>query len=211
VPARIGILALQGDVEKHARRLADCGAEALPVRLPADLDGLEGIVLPGGESTTMSRLLRSSGLFEPLAAFMAEKPVLATCAGMILLAREVDRLPYAPFGLMDIAVARNAWGRQVHSFQAEIHWRPPASNGSSPPMSFKAIFIRAPRVLRIGSGVEVLAEIEGEPVAVRQDHLMALAFHPELTEDARIHQWFLDEQLGSGPRSSGARPIEARE
>lgn len=182
----IGILALQGAVEKHAMHLQALGASPRPVLLPDDLEGLDGLVLPGGESTTMSRLLRTSGLFDPLASFMATHPVLATCAGMILLAREVDRLPYESFGLMDIAVHRNAWGRQIFSFQEDIDWRGEA---------FRAIFIRAPRVLRVSEEVEVLAELQGEPIAVRQGLLTALSFHPELTGDSRIHRWWLEESF----------------
>ncbi len=200
MPARVGILALQGDVEKHARHLAAAGAEPRPVLRPRELEGLDAIVLPGGESTTMSRLLRTGGLFDPLAAFMAEKPVLATCAGLILLARETDCLPYETFGLLDVDVRRNAWGRQVFSFHEEIPWRLPAGgNGNDAPETVKAIFIRAPRILRIGPGVEVLAELQGEPVAVRQGHLVALAFHPELTGDSSLHRWFLKEIIGAGP------------
>ena len=184
----IGILALQGDVEKHRAALERAGAAVREVRAPADLEGLDGIVMPGGESTTMSRLLRTGGLFEPLRAFLREKPVLATCAGLILLAKDVDLLPYETFGLLDVAAHRNAWGRQVWSFQEEIAW-PHSVNGDRSP--FKAIFIRAPRILRVGEGVEVLAECHGEPVAVRQGNLVALAFHPELTGDARIQRWWL--------------------
>ena len=203
----VGVLALQGDVEKHAQRLSACGARAVMVRLPRDLAGLAGIVLPGGESTTMSRLLRTSGLMEPLAEFMQAKPVLATCAGMILLAKEVDQLPYASFGLMDIAVARNAWGRQVFSFQEEILWRPAAGNGSKGPAAFKAIFIRAPRVVRMGPEVELLAELRGEPVAVRQGKLVALTFHPELTGDLRVHRWFLEELVAAASKA-GVKAVD---
>jgi len=184
----IGILALQGDVEKHRAALERAGAAVREVRAPADLEGLDGIVMPGGESTTMSRLLRTGGLFEPLRAFLREKPVLATCAGLILLAKDVDLLPYETFGLLDVAAHRNAWGRQVWYFQEEIAW-PHSVNGDRSP--FKAIFIRAPRILRVGEGVEVLAECHGEPVAVRQGNLVALAFHPELTGDDRIQRWWL--------------------
>ena len=202
----VGILALQGDVEKHAEHLRAAGAVVRLVLLPADLEGLEAIVLPGGESTTMSHLLQSSGLHEPLAAFMAKKPVLATCAGMILLARQADRLPFPPFGLLDIDVARNAYGRQVFSFHEEIAWGPDAAprsrNGDSPPQEeapgagrrlLKAIFIRAPRLTRVGEGITVLAELRGEPIAVRQGSLVALSFHPELTDDTRVHRWFVRE------------------
>ena len=182
--ARVGILALQGAVEKHARHLEAVGASPRTVLLPGDLEEIDAIVLPGGESTTMSRLLRTSGLFDPLQAFMETKPVLATCAGMILLAKEVDRLPYETFGLLDIAVDRNAWGRQVFSFHENIPWM-------DDPEPLKAVFIRAPRVVRLGASVEVLSSYKNEAVAVRQGNLVALAFHPELTEDDRVHRWWL--------------------
>ncbi len=198
VPA-VGILALQGAVERHAAHLAALGAAPREVRVPADLEGLDAMILPGGESTAMCHLLQSSGLFEPLAAFMAERPVMGTCAGMILLAKGADRLPHATFGLMDIDVVRNGWGRQVFSFHEEIAWALPAIpaiGGTPTPDTLKAIFIRAPRVTRVGEGVEVLAGFRGEAVVLRQGHLLALSFHPELTEDARVHAWFLRELLG---------------
>ncbi|MBC8367218.1 pyridoxal 5'-phosphate synthase glutaminase subunit PdxT [bacterium] len=182
---RVGILALQGAVEKHARHLEAVGASPHSVLLPGDLDRLDAIVLPGGESTTISRLLRTSGLFEPLKAFMEERPVLATCAGMILLAKEVDNLPYETFGLLDISVDRNAWGRQIFSFHENIPWMKDAD-------PLKAVFIRAPRVVRMGDGVELLSSYKGEAVAVRQGNLVALAFHPELTEDSRVHRWWVE-------------------
>lgn len=194
VPA-VGILALQGAVEKHAAHLDRVGAAPREVRLPADLAGLDALILPGGESTTMCHLLRSSGLFDPLAEFMAERPVLATCAGMILLSRSADRLPHPSFWLMDIDVLRNGWGRQVHSFHAEIDWPLPAPEGGLGEPTLKAIFIRAPRVERLGEGVEVLARFNDEPVALRQGRHVALCFHPELTDDARVHAWFLNEFL----------------
>jgi len=182
---RVGILALQGAVEKHARHLEAVGARTRAVLLPGDLEGLDAVVLPGGESTTMSLLLRTSGLFDPLRRFMVERPVLATCAGMILLAKEVDRLTYETFGLLDISLDRNGWGRQVFSFHEDIPWM-------DDPAPFKAVFIRAPRIVRRGDDVEVLAAIRGEAVAVRQGRLIALAFHPELTEDLRIHRWWVE-------------------
>lgn len=187
---RVGILALQGAVDKHARHLEAVGARPRTVLLPGDLDELDAIVLPGGESTTMSRLLRTSGLFDPLKRFMETHPVLATCAGMILLASDVDRLPYEPFGLMDISVERNAWGRQIFSFHEYISWM-------DDPEPLKAVFIRAPRVLRMGAKVELLSSIKDEPVALRQGRLVALAFHPELTEDSRVHRWWLEQIPGS--------------
>jgi 5'-phosphate synthase pdxT subunit len=195
VPA-VGVLALQGAVEKHLRMLESVGAATREVRAPAELAGLDAFVLPGGESTTMSHLLASSGLRQPLAKFMAAKPVLATCAGMILLAKRAEALPFAPYGLLDIDVARNAWGRQIFSFQEEIDWALPLPAGGPGPAQLKAIFIRAPRVTRVGENVQVLARFRGEPVALRQGRLLALSFHPELTADPRVHAWFLREFLG---------------
>ncbi|MBM4118194.1 pyridoxal 5'-phosphate synthase glutaminase subunit PdxT [bacterium] len=171
------------------------GAATRAVRGPAELAGLDALVLPGGESTTMSHLLASSGLREPLGEFMAARPVLATCAGMILLAQRAEALPFPPYGLLDIDVARNAWGRQIFSFQEEIDWPLPRPTGEPGPAQLKAIFIRAPRVTRIGPDVEVLARFQGEPVALRQGRLLALSFHPELTADPRVHAWFLREFL----------------
>lgn len=193
----VGVLALQGAVEKHLQMLERVGASAREVRVPAELAGLDALVLPGGESTTMSHLLASGGLRQPLAAFMATKPVLATCAGMILLAKRAEALPFPPFGLLDIDVARNAWGRQIFSFHEEIDWPLPAPTGEPGPARLKAIFIRAPRVTRVGADVEVLARIHGEPVALRQGRLLALSFHPELTADPRVHAWFLREFLAA--------------
>ena len=185
---RVGILALQGAVEKHAQHLERVGASPRSVLLPGDLEDLDGIVLPGGESTTISRLLRTSGPFDPLREFMVSRPVLATCAGMILLAREVDNLPYETFGLLDISVDRNAWGRQIFSFHEYIPWMDDLK-------PLKAVFIRAPRVMRMGSGVETLSVYKDEPVALMQGRLVALAFHPELTEDSRVHHWWVKNLL----------------
>jgi 5'-phosphate synthase pdxT subunit len=194
VPA-VGVLALQGAVEPHRGVLERLGAAVRDLRVPEELKGLDAVVLPGGESTTMSHLLASSGLREPLGEFMATRPVLATCAGMILLARRAEALPFPPYGLLDVDVARNAWGRQIFSFQEEIAWPLPLPTGEPGPEQLKAIFIRAPRVTRVGPGVEVLARIQGEPVALRQGRLLALSFHPELTADPRVHAWFLREFL----------------
>ena len=193
----VGVLALQGAVEKHLRRLESLGAAARPVLTAADLNGLDAIVLPGGESSTMTHLLSAGGLRAPLAEFLAARPVLATCAGLILLARSANHLPAPPFGLLDVDVARNAWGRQVFSFQEELDWPLPAPDGSPGAPTLKAIFIRAPRITRVGEGVDVLARFRGEPVALREGKLLALAFHPELTDDPRVHAWFLREFVGA--------------
>jgi pyridoxal 5'-phosphate synthase pdxT subunit len=174
----IGVLALQGDFEAHARALAQAGADAREVRTPGDLEGLDGLVLPGGESTTMTLGIEREGLAEPLRALVrGGTPVLATCAGLIMLDR--DHLD-----LLDVTARRNAFGRQLHSFEAQIEL-----DGLGP---VTAVFIRAPWVDEHGPEVEVLAELDGHPVAVRQDNILAVAFHPELTEDRSLHRWLLD-------------------
>ncbi len=187
---KIGVLALQGAVARHADALEALGAHPVPVRTPEDLAGVEAIVLPGGESTTMSRLLDTSDLFEPLAERLAEGiPALGTCAGMILLAREIldGRPDQRCFGAVDIAVRRNAFGRQVDSFEADL-----AIDGLAGG-EFPAVFIRAPVVERVGEGVEVLASVGDRPVLCRQGRVLVAAFHPELSEDLRLHQRFLIE------------------
>ena len=190
----IGILALQGDVREHAAALRACGAEPRSVRRASELDGLAGIVIPGGESTTIDKLSRAFELREPLvSALRGGLPAYGSCAGMIMLA---DRLVDAPagqqtFGGMDITVRRNAFGRQTESFEAEL-------DGAWPPGGpFHAVFIRAPEVVSSGSDVEVLAIVprpDGSEhvVAVRQGSLLATAFHPEVAGDARIHAWFVE-------------------
>ena len=174
---RVGVLALQGDFAAHARVLGELGAEPVEVRVPADLDGLDGLIIPGGESTTIGLGVEREGLAQPLADFVASgRPVLGTCAGMIMLDR--DHL-----GLLDISVRRNAFGRQLASFEAELDF-----DGGP----LHAVFIRAPWVEDAGDEVEVLAEVDGHPVAVRQGNILAVAFHPELTEERRLHQWLVD-------------------
>jgi len=188
-PPRVGVLALQGDFALHAQALRDTGAEPVRVSLPEHLDGLEALVLPGGESSTMLRLLDSTGLRAPLERFVGERPVLGTCAGLILLAREADRLPRPTLGALDVTVARNAWGRQVHSFSAPVAFEPTRQE-------LDGVFIRAPRLQRVGRGVEVIARLDGEPVGVRHGRVAALAFHPELTPARDVHRWFLREVAG---------------
>ena len=187
----VGVLALQGAVAAHVDALDRCGAAARLVRSPDDLDGLDGLVLPGGESTTMWHLLRTSGLGEPLAERLAGGlPALGTCAGMILLATEVldGRADQGSLRAIDVAVRRNAFGRQIASFEADLE----VSGVTDGERSFPAVFIRAPVVERCGAGVEVLASVEGQPVAVRQGAVLATAFHPELTGDDRIHRYFVE-------------------
>ncbi len=189
---KIGILALQGDVEEHARSLAELGADAVAVRLPSDLAGVDGLVLPGGESTTMSLLLESSGLFGPIAERLRDgMPAFGTCAGMILLASRVSggRADQRSFGAIDIAVQRNGYGRQVDSFETDL------DVAGLPDGSFHAVFIRAPVVEATGPGVEVLAEVPRaggrSPVLCRCGPVLVAAFHPELSGDLRIHDLFL--------------------
>ena len=184
---KVGVLALQGDVREHLNSLGWLGVEAIPVRRLEELNEVSALILPGGESTTISKLAKTFGIFDELKKKISNGfPVYGSCAGMILLA---DRIVNGAenqetFGGIDMTVRRNAFGRQVHSFEDEIEFD---SIGT-----FSAVFIRAPWVEEIGDGVEVLASIKGHPVAVRQGHLMATAFHPELTQDSKIHRYFLD-------------------
>ncbi len=176
---RIGVLALQGDFQAHARLLNELGAEVREVRTPAGLEGLDGLVIPGGESTTMTLGIEREGLAEPLRALAAAgTPVLGTCAGMIMLDR--DHL-----GIADYRCARNAFGRQVRSFEADL--RVPGIDG--PPV--RAVFIRAPWIAEHGDAVEVLASVDGHPVAARQDNLLVISFHPEIAGETRLHELFL--------------------
>ncbi len=184
----VGVLALQGDVREHVRVLTAVGAQVRPVRAPADLDDLDGIVLPGGESTTIGRLLTLFALLEPLRDRLATGlPAYGSCAGMVLLADAVvDGLPGQPLlGGLDVTVRRNAFGSQVDSFEAEL-----AVDGLRDPVH--GVFIRAPWVERAGPAVEVLARVDGHPVAVRQGLLLATSFHPELTGDPRVHALFVE-------------------
>jgi pyridoxal 5'-phosphate synthase pdxT subunit len=182
------VLSLQGAFARHEQVLGDLGAGVCEVRAPRDLADLDGLVIPGGESTTMSLLLESTGLLEPLRARLAcGLPALGTCAGMILLARELldGRPDQHTLGALDIDVRRNAFGRQVDSFETDLS----VVGLDGPPLH--AVFIRAPVVERAGPEVEVLAEVEGQPVLCRQGAVMAAAFHPELVDDARLHELFL--------------------
>lgn len=180
---RIGVLAVQGNFREHAAVLRRLGAEPVEVRLPEQLEGLDGLILPGGESTTITRLMRLYGLDEALRRF--EAPVFGTCAGMIVLDR--DHL-----GLADFHVQRNAFGRQVRSFEADLDVcaTRPSLRGSEKPL--RGIFIRAPWIDDAGPDVEVLAEVDGHPVLARQGRVLVAAFHPELTDDTRIHELFLN-------------------
>lgn len=184
-PLRIGVLALQGNFREHAAMLRRLGAEVVEVRLPGQLAGLDGLVIPGGESTTIGKLAALYGLDGAIRAYPGA--VFGTCAGMIMLAREaVDGTHGQPLlGLVDIAVRRNAFGRQVRSFEADLDVQ-----GEAEPV--RAVFIRAPWIEEAGPGVEVLAEVEGHAVLARDGHFLVAAFHPELTGDTRIHERFLE-------------------
>jgi 5'-phosphate synthase pdxT subunit len=184
---RIGVFALQGDFAAHAAAWRRLGVGVREVRAAADLDGIDALSLPGGESTTMLRLLAVTGLRGAFEAAVDGLPVFATCAGAILLGHGGEHLPAPPLGRLDVTVSRNAYGRQVDSFEADLD-----APVLGPGATFRGVFIRAPRFTRVGPGVEVLARRGDEPVAVRQGDLVALAFHPELTDDPRLHRWFLD-------------------
>ncbi|NQT48930.1 MAG: pyridoxal 5'-phosphate synthase glutaminase subunit PdxT [Chloroflexi bacterium] len=185
---KIGVLALQGAFIEHIGILQRLGAQSFPVRLPKELDGLDGLVIPGGESTTISKLMLEFGLMQPVRGLGQEGlPILGTCAGMILLASEVSGSRIETLGLMDVSVKRNAFGRQVDSFETDLNM--PALGGEP----FRAIFIRAPAVENVRPGVEIVAELpDGVVVAAQQERLLIAAFHPELTDDLRFHRYFLD-------------------
>ena len=187
---RVGVLAIQGDYDAHARALADVGAGPREVRKPGQLEGLDGLILPGGESTTMLKFLEKHDFFEALRAFCATHPVFGTCAGAILLAREVRSPAQRSLGVLDAVVERNAYGRQIDS---SILTAPTALPGGE----LEMVFIRAPRIVSVGSGVETLASREGSPVLVRQGIVMAATFHPELSDDRRIHRLFVDIVSGN--------------
>jgi pyridoxal 5'-phosphate synthase pdxT subunit len=204
VTTTIGILALQGDFAEHAAALTRLGAAPREVRSAEGLRGLDGLIIPGGESTTFCRLMEDFGLYSPLRAFVRSGvPTWGTCAGMIVLARHASGLSFPTLEAIDIEVDRNAYGRQLDSFEADL--AVPALGGGP----FHAVFIRAPVVRSVGPGVEVLATVSREdgaepsPVAVRQGTVMATAFHPELTDDTRFHRYFID--MAQAGRTSAAK------
>ena len=194
---RIGVLALQGDTREHLAAVREAGASAVSVRRAAELDAVDALVIPGGESTTMSHLLRDLDLLEPLRKRLADGlPAYGACAGMILLASEIldagaGGREAVPLGGLDITVRRNAFGRQVDSFEGDVEF-----SGFDKPVH--AVFIRTPWVERVGDGVQVLASAAGHPVAVRQGRVLATAFHPEVTGDRRIHRLFVEIVCGRG-------------
>jgi 5'-phosphate synthase pdxT subunit len=181
---RIGVLAIQGDYVAHAEALKEAGADPVEVRKPDQLDGLDGLILPGGESTTVLRFLEKLNFFEILADFCAQKPVFGTCAGAILLARKVKHPPQRSLGLLDAVVERNAYGRQIDSSILTAETALPGG-------PLEMVFIRAPRLAETANSVEVLARREGFPVLVRQGKILAATFHPELSQDRRVHELFV--------------------
>jgi 5'-phosphate synthase pdxT subunit len=190
----IGVLAIQGDYEAHKTRLEELGAKVMLVRKPEQLDAIDAIVIPGGESTTFLNFLAERGFLEKLRDFTRSKPALGTCAGAILLAKEVENPPQPSLAVMDICVRRNAYGRQVESSIREA-----STQFGGPPLEM--VFIRAPKIVSTGKDVEVLATESGDPVLVRQGKLMAATFHPELSADTRVHQEFLKLVKNGHPSS----------
>ncbi len=187
---RVGILALQGDVQEHANILRRLGVEPVEVRTVEELKGLAGVIVPGGESTTIGKMLVSSGLLDGLRSFFYKGgPVWGTCAGMVLAASATTGPRQPLIGLMNALVERNGFGRQVHSFEKDLD-----VEGFDEP--FTGVFIRAPFFEDVGPGVEVLSEVEGKVVAARGENILVTAFHPELTEDTRFHEYFLEEVCG---------------
>jgi 5'-phosphate synthase pdxT subunit len=182
----VAVLALQGDFEAHRKKLGEIGIESFEARRPEEIEGAAGLVIPGGESTTLWKFFETAPWEEAISRFAASgRPVLGTCAGAIVLASEVSNPPQKGLSLLDIAVERNAYGRQADSFVGTVH--APDLGGEVP-----AVFIRAPKIRRVGQGVEVLATLGREPVLVRQDNIVAATFHPELTEDERVHRLCFD-------------------
>lgn len=182
----IGVLALQGAFARHEAHLQALGATTIQVRKPDDLRRCAGLVIPGGESTTLTKLMRLYGFYEQIREFARQRPVMGTCAGLILLASKVDDTRVTPLGLLDITVSRNAYGRQIDSFSTLLEV--PFLGNNVP---FRSIFIRAPQITAVGPDVNILLTCQNMPVMVRHNYLLGLAFHPELTDDSRIHQYFL--------------------
>ena len=192
----VGVLAIQGDFAEHIAVLGKLGVQAREIRLPVHLDSLDGLIIPGGESTTLSRLMTNYDLRQPITEMAAQgRAIWGTCAGMIMLSREITEQDPVPLRVMDIGVQRNAFGRQVDSFEQKLEI---SALGPNP---YHAIFIRAPVIIRVGQGVEVLSALEDQrPVAVQQGNLLATSFHPELTNDYRFHSYFLDLADRNVPR-----------
>jgi len=186
VALRIGVLALQGDFEEHMRMVERCGHEPTKVRLPEEIEGIDGLIIPGGESTTFGIIMERRNLIAPIRrAALSGMPIFGTCAGAIVLAKEIEGRNQPRLSLMDISVRRNAFGRQINSFEADIE----IPLLGEPP--FRCVFIRAPIITKVGEGVEVLAKFEDKVVLAKQGNMMACSFHPELTNDLRLHQYFI--------------------
>jgi 5'-phosphate synthase pdxT subunit len=194
---RVGVLALQGDFEAHGKALAKAGAEPVEVRTAAELNTVDGLIIPGGESTTMLKLLNYMNLMEPLREFGESKPIFGTCAGAILLAEQVINPEQASLNLMNIGVQRNGYGRQLDSRIVKIG----SSDPQRLPGEIEAVFIRAPIIRWVGDQARVLAEYNGDPVLVEQGRHLVATFHPELTDDARVHSLFLEKVRDSAPTS----------
>jgi 5'-phosphate synthase pdxT subunit len=209
---KIGILALQGAFHEHGEMLGQLGVRTVEVRQPDDLCGCDGLVLPGGETTTQRKLAQNYGLWDSLARLGGQGiPILATCAGLILLAKRIDGQEGSSLALLDVDVLRNAFGRQVFSFETLLSV-PRLADFSSRPKPFRAIFIRAPRIVRAGEAVSTLAFHQGEPVAVEQGNIVGLSFHPELTHDKRFHRYFLEvvQRHKSGPAEDRTDTVTRR-
>jgi 5'-phosphate synthase pdxT subunit len=185
---RIGVLALQGDFAKHLAVLAKLGVEGVEVRQPADLDGCSGLIIPGGESTTLFRAIEGVHLKEKILAFSKTKPLFGTCAGLILMSKKILHGDQIPWGILDVEVERNAFGRQAESFRTTIEWTPDPKHRKK---NVPALFIRAPRIRACGPEVEVLATYGEEPILIRQGRHLGATFHPELTDETAIHALFL--------------------
>ncbi len=202
---RVGVLALQGDFARHAAALRRSGAEPVEVRKPAELDAVDGLVLPGGESTTLLRLMEAWEFAPALHAFhRSGRPLFGTCAGLIVLAREVDNPRQPSLGLIDVGVERNSYGRQRESFEAEGE---AALDGDAAPV--RMVFIRAPRIRRVGPGVRVLARQAGDPVLAREGRVLVATFHPELTDDPAVHRYFC--RMVAGAAAGAAAPAAVAE
>jgi 5'-phosphate synthase pdxT subunit len=184
----VGVLAIQGAYFKHQEVLNRLSVENDLIRNPGELDAIDALIIPGGESTTITKVLKSEGWLERVSRFAREHPVFGTCAGAILLASKVDSDKVAPWNVIDMSVSRNAYGRQVESFVGEINW-----SGNGQPEMLPAVFIRAPKILETGSGVEPIGSLDGDPVIVRQGHAMAATFHPELTQSTAVHRYFIEQ------------------
>ncbi|HEY1502472.1 MAG TPA: pyridoxal 5'-phosphate synthase glutaminase subunit PdxT [Acidobacteriaceae bacterium] len=184
-PPRIGVLAIQGDYDAHAQALREAGAEPVLIRKPEELSGIDGLIIPGGESTTILKFLERDGFLGVLQDFVRTKPTFGTCAGCILLATEVTHPPQQSLGVLNATVERNAYGRQIDSAIQ-------TSDTNLPGGPLEMVYIRAPRIAKTGDGVKILAERDGFPVLVEQGHIMAATFHPELSTDRRVHQRFVD-------------------